>query len=627
MFPNSRPRPEPSQRGSLAKTPLAHLLVYAHDRALTGTFDFAVGEQRSTLVVVNGRPIKARTHLPVPYLGRVLLEMGAITQEQLDETLVELAKTRRLHGQILMEHGFVEHTQLLDGLREQLRRKLDALFDLGSETIFEYFADFDGLADYGGKEELAIDPWAAVWRGIRRQPSWDHVQSTLSHLGAARVRVSRGANIERFELSRAERELVDVMRAKPMMPHELAGTNLIAPKLVQLLLYTFAITKQISLVAPDASPDDSASYPSMDMPPPSSSSVRSVSQTAPPPSPSNPAAQVARVSLRKTLTSTGRFAPVEEVHAPRKDARSQTAPPPAVAGAAKVALPRPPTPPIAFPPAAAVAPPPATAPTPAAAPAADPALAARRKEILDRAAGIEKEDYFAMLGVPREANGQMIRAAYFELARRWHPDKLPADLSEVKAACAKVFAKITEAHQTLADDAQRARYIDQLKKGAAAQESEEDRAKVEVVIEAAMSYQKAEVCFKRNDFVQAEAMCRRAVELDGTQAEYFAMLAWLEAMKPANQSKEATLERIRDLDRALGINERCERAYFFRAQLHKRIGNDDAAYRDFKKSFELNPRNLDAQREVRLLEMRKGVPKEKDKKEEKGGIFSRFFKK
>ena len=164
MFPNSRPRPDPSQRGTLAKTPLAHLLVYAHDRGLTGTFDFVVGEQRSSLYVVNGRPAKGRVHLPVPYLGHVLLEMGAIDQAQLDATLVELAKTRRLHGQILMEQGIIAHGTLLDALREQLRRKLDALFELGPDTVFEYFADFDGLADYGGKEEVALDPWAAVWR-------------------------------------------------------------------------------------------------------------------------------------------------------------------------------------------------------------------------------------------------------------------------------------------------------------------------------------------------------------------------------------------------------------------------------------------------------------------------------
>lgn len=601
MAPNERPRPEPSQRGSLGRTPLAHLLVYAQDRGLTGTFDLTTGGQRSSIAIVGGKPVKVRVHVPAPYLGRVLLEMGRITPEQLDQTLVELAETRRLHGQILIDRGFITHVDLIEGLREQMRHRLDAMFDFEPETLFEYFADYNGLSDYGGPEEVPLDPFALVWRGVCRRPSWEHVQETLSHLNAARVRLSRTANIDRFDLGRAERRLVEVMRAKPMMPHELASTNLLPPKLVQLLLYVFAITKQISLLAPDAAADDSASFPSMDLPPPSSSSLKAAPPTEPPPSPSPSSAQVARVSLRKSLSRSGRFAAVQEVRSAPRDARSATEPPPAAeAGAA----------PVFSVPAAPALP---VVPVPTAA-----SIAARRKEILDRAAAVEKEDYFAMLGVPREADTTAARTAYFDLARKWHPDKLPAELADVKTACATVFAKLTEAHQVLTDAKQRARYLNQLAEGAV---SADDQAKVEVVLDAAMSFQKAEVCFKRHDFAQAEALCRHAVEADATQADYFAMLAWLEALKPVSQSKEATLARIRELDHALALSDRCERAYFYRAQLHKRAGDDRAALADFKKARDLNPRNLDAQTEVRLLERRKGS----ERQDKGGGLLSRFF--
>lgn len=598
MAPNERSRPEPSQRGSLARTPLAHLLVYAHDRGLTGTFDFTTGAKRSSIVVSGGKPVKVRVHVPAPYLGRVLLEMGRITQDQLDPTLVELAETRKLHGQILMARGIITHVDLIEGLREQMRHRLDAMFDFDPETLFEYFADYDGLSDYGGKEEVPLDPFATVWRGVCRRPSWEHVQTTLARLTAARVRLARTANVDRFDLGRDERRLVEVMRAKPMMPHELASTNLLSPKLVQLLLYTFAITKQISLLAPDASADDSASFPSMDLPPPSSSSLRAAPPTEPPPSPSPSSSQVARVALRKALGRSGRFAPVEEVSASRRDARNATDPPPPLEGNAT---------PVALGPAA----PGGVAPAAASA-------SARRKEILDRAATVETQDYFAMLGLPREADATAARAAYFDLARKWHPDKLPAELADARTACATVFAKLTEAHQVLSDDAQRVRYLNQLAQGSV---SAEDQAKVEVVLDAAMSFQKAEVCFKRRDYAQAEVLCRHAVEADATQADYFAMLAWLEAMKPESQSREATLSRIRELDHALSLSDRCERAYFYRAQLHKRAGDNGAALADFKKARDLNPRNLDAQTEVRLLEMRKGSGHEA-----KGGsLLSRLF--
>lgn len=591
MVPETRPRPEPTTRGTVAKTPLAHLLIYLHDRQLTGTLELAPPDGRSTVVFVGGRPTKARVHLPVPYLGRVLLELGLVSQADLDTTLLELAKTRRLHGRILLERGHITPAALRDGLRAQLHRKLDALFELPPETTFEYFADYDALSDYGGSEDVHADPYAVVWRGVCRQPPWDHVQQTLAHLGTARIRVAKTAALERFDLG-DEMKLVEVLRAQPMTIYDLLATELVAPKKAQLLMYTFAITKQIGLVANEARPpDDSSNFtPVGDLLPPSSSSVRAV----PPASPSS-AAQVGRVALRKSIPG----AVSEEVDVRstgRNDAR-KSEPPPGTVAPQSPRLQRPIT---------------------GRELSIDPALVQRRKEILDRAAQIDKENYFDMLGVPRDAPADVVRGAYFQLARIWHPDRLSPDIVDVKPACAKVFARLSEAHHTLGDDQKRKTYLQQLSQGGSA----EEEAQVQVVLEAALSFQKAEICFKRNDLGQAETLLRKAVELDGTQADYVALLAWVDSLKPQNQSGEAITARIAEFDRAIALNGKCERAYFYRAMLYKRIGNDASALRDFKVAFELNPRNVDAQREVRLIEMRKA-----GKKEEKEGLLSRLFKK
>lgn len=596
-MPETRSRPEPTTRGAMAKTPMAHLLIYLHDRQLTGTLELSPADGRSTVVFVQGRPTKARVHVPVPYLGRILLELGYIKQEQLDATLLELAKTRRLHGRILLERGHITPSALRDGLRVQLYQKLDPLFDLPPETTFEYFADYDGLADYGGSEEVHADPYAVVWRGVRRSPPWDHVQQTLAHLGTARIRVAKTAALERFELGE-EKKLVEVLRAQPMSLYELLNTGLVPPKTVQLLMYTFAITKQIGLVASEARPpDDSSNFTPVDaVVPPSSSSVRAV----PPAEPSS-ATRVGRVTLRKSIP--GIVSEEVDVRSTgRNDARKSE-------------------------------PPPGTQPPPS--PSAgrlqrpvtgkehviDPALAQRRKEILERAAQIDKENYFDMLGVARDATPDVIRAAYFQLARVWHPDRLSPDIVDVKPACAKVFARLSEAHQTLSDEQKRKQYAQQLAQSSGGTSDEE--AEVQAVLEATLCFQKAEICFKRNDFSQAETLLRRALELDKTQADYLALLAWIESLKPTSQSPEATFDRIKELDQAVALNGKCERAYFYRAMLYKRIGNDQNALRDFKSAFELNPRNVDAQREVRLIEMRKGTKKD----EKEGGLLSRWFKK
>jgi tetratricopeptide (TPR) repeat protein len=262
-----------------------------------------------------------------------------------------------------------------------------------------------------------------------------------------------------------------------------------------------------------------------------------------------------------------------------------------------------------------------------------PELAERWKEITARAASIDRADYFMMLDIARDATQADVESAFFALAKRWHPDRLPAELAPVREACSRVFARMSEARTTLADEEQRARYMTLLADGSGSPETQETVAKV---IEAAQNFQKAEVLFKRNDLVQAETFCRLALEADPTQPDYLALTAWLTALKPESQSPEKTLSCIKMLDKAIAMNARCEKGLYWRGMLYKRLGKIEQATKDFKRVTELNPRNIDAAREVRLHNMRGGrgstppPPPAKSGGQEdaqKGGLFGRLFKK
>lgn len=64
-----------------------------------------------------------------------------------------------------------------------------------------------------------------------------------------------------------------------------------------------------------------------------------------------------------------------------------------------------------------------------------------------------KTDYYELLSVSRNANGDEVKRAYRKLAMQYHPDKNPGDkTAEVK------FREITEAYQILSDDQKRAAY-------------------------------------------------------------------------------------------------------------------------------------------------------------------------
>src|SRR5947207_13353206 len=61
-------------------------------------------------------------------------------------------------------------------------------------------------------------------------------------------------------------------------------------------------------------------------------------------------------------------------------------------------------------------------------------------------------DYYALLGVPRQATDEQIRSAYRKLARQYHPDvNSAADASER-------FKAVTEAYEVLTDPQRRQRY-------------------------------------------------------------------------------------------------------------------------------------------------------------------------
>ena len=246
----------------------------------------------------------------------------------------------------------------------------------------------------------------------------------------------------------------------------------------------------------------------------------------------------------------------------------------------------------------------------------------QRDEIEQRASTLDDQTYFQILGVAPSAGPKDIQAAYFQLAKRWHPDRLHASLADLRPKVAAVFARISEANQTLSNADKRAEYEETVRQGGG---TARDREMVERVIDSAMLFQKGEVMFRKGSYKQAEQMVKEAVDADPDQPEYLALLAWIQTHVMGKPPEDAQSRRhfyrdqIKMLDAVVAKEPDYERALFYRGQLLKRSGFEEMALRDFKKVAKLNPRNIDAAREVRLSKLR-------NKKEEKG-LLGRFFNK
>ncbi len=259
------------------------------------------------------------------------------------------------------------------------------------------------------------------------------------------------------------------------------------------------------------------------------------------------------------------------------------------------------------------------APEPAAPVEESAEISARRQEVLETAQRLQSLDLYATLGVANDADAAAVQAAFFQLARKWHPDKLPTELRDLREAATKVFARMTEAHQVLTNPEQRRQYDELAAQGATA---DDEQRKVRQVLEAATAFQKAEVLARKGDWKSAIEHSKQAYDDDPEQLEYGALYAWAVA-KSGQRAQEANyadlLEILNDAVKQMPDNLRVR---LYRADVLKLAGKSNLAIRDYRYVNDADPKNVEAAREIRLYKMRaEGSGGENE------GLFGKLFKK
>ena len=233
-------------------------------------------------------------------------------------------------------------------------------------------------------------------------------------------------------------------------------------------------------------------------------------------------------------------------------------------------------------------------------PASDPG--GFRSELQSRAEQIPGQNYYEILGVERNASASAIQIAFFQLAKRWHPDRLGPEHADVRDTATRVFSRMSEAHNMLSDSQKRTEYDELIKNGGGtAQEQEE----IQSVLRAATNFRKAEVLLKKNNLGAAEEHALLALQDDPKQADYVALHTWIVSLKP-ERSGQPLDDLVNKLNQCVSMEPNNLRVRWYRGQLHKRNGKDRLAIRDFRFIVDQDENHLDASREIRLYEMRRG---------------------
>lgn len=212
---------------------------------------------------------------------------------------------------------------------------------------------------------------------------------------------------------------------------------------------------------------------------------------------------------------------------------------------------------------------------------------------------MDHQSHFEMLGVDAGADGRAVRQAHMRELYVWHPDRLPAHLAHLRPEIARLCVRLGEACRVLTNPDMRADYVAGLRESCPDSLREPDVDHL---------FARAEIAFRRREVDEAEGLLVRICSVDRHHLDARALLAWLRAEQHTpprlriGQTSALYAESLEILDAVVREDPNLEKARYWRGQLLKRSGFLREAYTEFKAVVSLNPRNVGAEREVRLFE-------------------------
>ena len=241
--------------------------------------------------------------------------------------------------------------------------------------------------------------------------------------------------------------------------------------------------------------------------------------------------------------------------------------------------------------------PPAAPPSGESAAASDP----KAKDARTHLGRMEHWTYFEMFDLATSATMEEIRARFPVVAAAWHPDR--AGTPELRGLYTEIFALYNSAFSTLVETKSREQYESTISGGGGTPAAQK---KVNAVLDSVQEAHRAEIAYKRKDYIEAERMLRRVLEANPDDIAVNVLLCQcLIETNPAPYLDDIVM-RLAKIMRSTDTN---DQAHYLMGMVCK-VRSDKRAMGFFRKALEINPNNLDAQREVRIAEMRRDQRRE-----------------
>jgi curved DNA-binding protein CbpA len=608
--------------GNLADEPLPTLLQQLFADKTTGVLRLANRAGRHDIYVRQGFPVAITLPGSAELLGKVLFEMGILDEATYKRTLAEPPPPGQKYGEMLLQKKLVTPDQMRLALKAQVRRKLHRLFFLTDGT-YELIA---GEHDQGlqGQESLRIHPARAIYHGVRSAWNAERLKGALFLLESRAVKCTLdGEGVARYGVGPDDGRVAELLRKGYWTLPDLLEASGLPAQPVHALVYSLYITDGLDVKAagdvprlrkrhdtplpPNAQPASAQSLSGMGRDISGAYKMPSGAHPMPqpPPGQSEPSGSFNLPTASYPKPPSGSFPKVPTGSPSGSYPRAPTP----VSGSFK--LPQPLTPSSLSSSQRIRVP---TPPSVTGLEQGPPDVDTVRKQLEAKARVVEQENLFQVLELPTTASKDEVKQAYFVAAKRYHPDRLVSmGLEALRSDVEKIFRRVSEAYGTLYDDARRDEY-----KATLTQPKSDDaaaHAKAMSMLEAEMAWRRGEILLRKNDYAGAIRELEQAVALDTQNGEHLAYLTW--ARLCAGQMTHA--EAKPNLNQSIKLSPKCARAYYYLGLCYKEEKDIERAYASFKKAHEIDQRMLDAEREMRLINMRR-------EKEKSSGFFDRFRK-
>jgi len=116
---------------------------------------------------------------------------------------------------------------------------------------------------------------------------------------------------------------------------------------------------------------------------------------------------------------------------------------------------------------------------------------------------------------------------------------------------------------------------------------------------------RAEEAVRRRDFTAALDALKWALELDSNEGEFYALRGWVLFLQQQDQGNRNTEPALEQIKKAITLSPQSPAPFYYLAQIRKACGDQAEAEKMFRKTVELRPDHIEANRELRLIQMRR----------------------